>query len=322
LLWPHSWIAMIVKLLRQEPCPLSTQDLLALGSAALNMSAMDMAYLASAAGLGRTESPAMTARFLLLRAKSLNQPWQRRRTVQCLRAALELARQAHDETLLRDVFATIDGYPSVRRMLAYLGNAQGLEEPVLRAVLHKERQATGCPRTSSGLEAYVVAGVTENFGGVFGPYADAYQDSDIDDEDDDDEYDEDDEFDEDDFGVDEFGNDYDEDEDDENDPGLFDLDSPARAYDLPRDGPSPQDLAQIARELENKGINSPEQVMADPMALIEAMAKAMGQTLTPAQKREMVEKMDELLGNIPGSPPPGFFDGESKKKKRKRRGRS
>lgn len=305
MLWPTSWIAMIVQVLRQRPCPLSSPDLLALGRGGVDASQMELAYLASAAGLVRADSPAATARFLLLRAKSLKEPMQYRRAVQCLRAALELARQAHDEELIRDVFGTVDLYPFSRGMIGNSADKQGLGAEVLHTVLESERKADAYPRSPADVASFVVAGATDGDASPYLDYEDAYADWE---DDEDDVYDdEDDDFD---------------DIDDDDDPGLFDFGAPAGAdAGFPPGGPSPQEMARLQRALERQGINSPEELLANPILLIEAFAKAMGQKLSPAELHGMVEKMKEITDNPGVNPPPDFFGGGGSKKNRKRRRR-
>jgi hypothetical protein len=150
---PVIWDRMIHEVLRQSPCPLSYADLLAIGRAALHSDELGPAYLASAAGLATAGGP-LVAWFLLLRSQSLP-PWADRRASQCLRAAMQLAQQAHDAELLSAVSGAIDEHPRTRRAMAGAGS-RGLGEQLLAEILKNEREARTFPRNAREAERHVV----------------------------------------------------------------------------------------------------------------------------------------------------------------------
>jgi hypothetical protein len=260
-LWlPVAWTSLAAEVFRQRPCPLSDSDLLALGRAAVRQSQYAHAYASSSAGMARTSTPGNTARFLLLRARSLTASWHRPRTTQCLRAALELARQAHDDELLADVFATIDRDPFSRRIISGARNGQGMAEDVLAQVLQSERDAAEFPDTPSDVDAFVVAAAEpENrrrFGGL---------DMDWDDEDENDE------------------GGFEDDDDEAFEPGLFDV-SPAQTAsnfsvaDLP-----PEILDDMQRAIENRQLP------------IQTLCRAAGMKFDQEQMQMMAELLQRRL---------------------------
>lgn len=155
---PARWDALIRDVLRATPCPLSNRELLLIGDGAQSASDSETGYLASSAGLARADAPATTARFLLLRARSLG-PYRRgARVAQCLAAAAELARSSHDEDLLGRVMAEIDRVPAAQRLIARSADGgHGLSGDALDSVLKGERAAVAFPTTASDAEAPVVA---------------------------------------------------------------------------------------------------------------------------------------------------------------------
>jgi hypothetical protein len=189
LMHPKAWVPAIEEVLRQRPCPLSESDLLALGRGGLNLSETEMAYSASSAGLAKPTSPATTARFLLVRARSLNKSFHQPRTTQCLRAALQLARQAHDEKLSAEIFTAIDRDPFTRRVITHSRNGQEMADDVLSQVLESERNAAAFPRNGFDANSFVVdpaaSAMADRFGGD-APEFDWDEEDDTDDEDDDD----------------------------------------------------------------------------------------------------------------------------------------
>jgi len=280
-LWqPKAWAPAIDEVLRQRPNPLSDSDLLALGRGALNMSHMETAYLASAAGLTKHNSPATTARFLLLRAQSLDESWHRPRTTQCLRAALQMARAAHDEELTNDVFAVIDRDSFTRRVIASARNGQSMPEDVLRQVLESERNAASYPRSNVDVDSFVVDAAEPDWSKRFGE-DDFDSDWDEDDEDEDD---------------------WDDDEDTE--PTLF--------------GPDPEKVNQLNRLVESNQLQ-PEDLLANPQQAIESMAKSMGMKLGQRELREMIEGLAALIGGTGSDPEGNPFGGPGKKRRKRRR---
>jgi hypothetical protein len=168
-LWsPKAWIPKIQQVLHQRPTPLSDSDLLFLGRGGLAISPMDFAYSVSAAGLAKTTPPSTTARFLLLRARCLDKAWHQPRRTQCLRAAIQMARQAHDEALTQEVLAAIERDAFTRRLLARARNGRNMEADVLQQVLEGERNAANFPRTEVDADKYVVEQASPDLGAAFG----------------------------------------------------------------------------------------------------------------------------------------------------------
>lgn len=87
---PPAWVDAVRQTVSKD-CPLDAEALRALAEAALAQDDQELAYAITGAGLAR-RGPT-TARFLLLRAKSL--PWIERRT-KCAAAAASLAREQRD----------------------------------------------------------------------------------------------------------------------------------------------------------------------------------------------------------------------------------
>ena len=152
---PVSWNAMIDEVLGQRPCRLSHADLLAIGRAASIRRDSQQAYLASAAGLSLATGPA-AGRFLVLRARNLPRRASQRIS-QCLRAARELAQQAHDADLMREVSEQIDAHADVRLQLSRAGGDGGLNSELLADILRAEREAETPPRDPAAAERHVVA---------------------------------------------------------------------------------------------------------------------------------------------------------------------
>ena len=288
-LWmPVAWTSLTEEVFRQRPCPLSDPDLLALGRAAVRQSQYPVAYAGSSAGMARTSSPGNTARFLLLRARSLTASWHRPRTTQCLRAALELARQAHDDELLADVFATIDRDPFSRRIISGARNGQGMAEDVLAQVLRSEREAAEFPHTPSDVGAFVVAAAEPENRRRFGGFEDRL-DMDWDDEDQEDDFE---------------GNDDDEDVE----PGLFDLNPPPAASNFSSLGFPPGILDEMQRAVENNELPD------DPMLLIQTLCRAAGMKFDQEQMRMMAELLQRRLDGSRAAP---FPSAEQRRKGRR-----
>jgi hypothetical protein len=176
---PFAWEALIAEALRQRPVGLPEVDLLLIGRAAILRQMYEQAYLVSTAGLSSSHSALATARFLLLRAQSLWCAWMQPRSVQCLRAALELARQTHDEQLLREVLELLDRHEHVGRTVFAGPPRRSLDAELLAEVLKSERSATDFPRQPSEAERFLVAIDADDFDD------DEEEDDDVDDMDDD-----------------------------------------------------------------------------------------------------------------------------------------
>ncbi len=293
-LWqPTAWTPLVGEVLRQRPCPLNDSDLLVLGREAASQSQWEIAYAGSSAGLERSASPASIARFLLLRARTLHASWHTPRTTQCLRAALELARQAHDDELIRDVFAAIDRDPFTRRIIAGSRNGQGMAEEVLQLVLKTEQRATSFPRSPSDSDSFVVEAAEPEMRGLFGAFND---DSDWDSEDEEGDY----------F--------HDDDDDDDEEAGLFDLGAsppsaaPFEVHPPPKINPRGQPTRGGGAE--------PDNFLPDPTKIIESMANAMGHKVSPAELRAMADELRNAIGG--GGIPGRGTGGQSKRKKRRR----
>lgn len=152
---PRQWEGPIRIAIRERPCRLSTQHLLALGRWELSAKNWAAAYHVSSAGLQHA-SGALAARFLLLRAQSLaHETFTDRRMQQCFRAALEVARQANDAELLSEVSAAIQSlHPWTK---ADILDAGALGPEVLGEVLKQERLAEKFPAGRDEAERFVVA---------------------------------------------------------------------------------------------------------------------------------------------------------------------
>ena len=80
-------------------------------------------------------------------------PDWRRRNLQCLRAASELARQANDTSLIAEVASEIDCHPRNYG----LNVARPLGEELLAEVLKREREASSSPKSMDEANRAVVA---------------------------------------------------------------------------------------------------------------------------------------------------------------------
>lgn len=149
------WDKQINKFLKSTKDPLPPARLLALGRAALAWGNKPQAYLASAAGL-RASTGAAAAPFLLLRARSLTEFWQRRRALQCLRAALDLAQQANDADLMDQITQEMDRHSAGPLGALGRGAGRGLDEKVLAEILEQERRAAAYPTTAFQADLPVV----------------------------------------------------------------------------------------------------------------------------------------------------------------------
>ena len=156
LLRPISWNSMMDLALQQRPVALGEADLLRVGRAAILWTHYPRAYLASTAGLSISNNPTATARFLLLRSRSLWYAWMKPRAVQCLRAALELARQAHDEQLISEIVVALDEHEYASRAFGGGAPRRGLDTELLAEVLKCERSATDFPHDPDSANKYLV----------------------------------------------------------------------------------------------------------------------------------------------------------------------
>ena len=296
---PLSWTPQIIQVLGQRPCPLSIAELMSIGRFGIVIGEQTMAYLASAAGLMQSDKAATTGRLLLLRAKSLDQHRHSARRVQCLRAALDLARQGHDEGLIDEVFATIDADINIRRSFTHSRDGQGLSGEVLQQVLESERKAGAMPVDKFGVDPHTVEAA--RFASFRRPLE---LDVDMPGSGWGDEDDEDDDADNDEADF--------EDEDDDDDGALFDAG--------PRGGISDKDLSRLAENLLGGEKDSLEKLQKNPSLLIDAMAKLLGMKVNDAEKRAIADEFRETINNpdsaLPGGP---FSGGRSKKNKKNRR---
>ncbi len=273
---------LIVKqVLNQRPCPLSNPDLLALGRGGLLLSEMETPYLASSAGLARANAPALTAKFLLLRAKSLNEIWQRPRTMQCLRAALELARQSHDQDLIRDIFALVDRDPYIQNAITDSRDGKGLTDDALQQIVESEKKADAFPTNLSEIQPFIVQAAIPQPLGRFAELDD--QDWDL-------------ENDKDEFCADDLVN-----------FGALDNDK----NQLPEFTQS-----QLVELMEAAGVSGPDEMLDDPTELIATMARMMGRKISKAQMKVLVQELSQAMASGYTSPGP---DANQKQKKGKKR---
>jgi hypothetical protein len=186
---PVVWNEPINAVLKERPCPLSAAELIAIGESALERQFGFQAYLASAAGLNAAGGGrGNEARFLLIRGCSLSHYYADRRASQCLRAALELARQGHDAGLIDQILTAIERHPHARRALADGRSGAGITPEQLADVLKHERSADAFPTTAAAADEHVVL-PDPPIGRGASPYEmfdDGYEDDDEDDDDDDD----------------------------------------------------------------------------------------------------------------------------------------
>jgi hypothetical protein len=102
---PRPWMIEAANRFPESRHTLDTGRLRALAEAALLAGHAELAYAVSAAGLER--GGATDARFLLLRAQSVTEPFTRR--VVCARAAAALARQQQDTELVDEAVELVRG---------------------------------------------------------------------------------------------------------------------------------------------------------------------------------------------------------------------
>jgi len=289
LVRPKPWNNLVSQALRQRPCPLSEAEILSLGMAAMAAWQRDLAYDATAAGLSREIAPALTARFLLLRSRTID-AFGTGRILQCLAAALELARQAHDEDLIRDIFAQVDQKPLIRRVLASRG--KGLSPELLKQVLANECKAQLPFKNAWGEDPAEVPALTESFD----PFYDSYADDEEDDDDDS-------------FGGigPDFGLDGDDDEgeeDDENDQDNEDEQAllPFGSLNDPDSDMSfsVDDIEILQKRMTEMSPAEMTQIQSDPRQLIEFMAKSLGKKLSKSMMdaivKDLVKKLDRDAG--------------------------
>ena len=166
---PAKWEESLSLFFAEQECPLDTSLIRALAEAALRNKNMELAYSASGAGLlrGGTDS----AKFLLLRARSLPR-WMDRRD-DCIAAATDIARRQRDMDLLDEAIelkrgekGTRYGFPiwdSIMDKSDFSMDTEKSDE-----VIHREKEAQGYPSSVDYLPDY-----------------DDYYDDDDDDDDDD-----------------------------------------------------------------------------------------------------------------------------------------
>jgi hypothetical protein len=294
---PHDWASAALNVFKERPCPLSAAEIILVGRGAVSTGRLEVAYAATAAGLARNESPSTTARLLLVRAGTFERWTAPKRKTQCLRAALELARQANDEGLIKQVLETIDREGNSRYSFIFADKGPGrpIGPEVLRQVLEQEMAADKYIQDGWGADRFVVPEAVENEGrgfGGFGPDFGFDDDEDHDDDDDDDgEYDD----------ATPFGRGYDDDGDDQpGSPGPTLLD----ALPLP-DDISAEDLEQINEITRQMGDNPPQELLNNPEKMIEAMSNVMGKKLNAVERALLVARLKEFIrsgspGGVPG----------------------
>jgi len=96
---PREWLKLLVEDLSRDDCGLDTAELRTLAQAALRMGKLDLAYTAS--GIALRRGGPQTARFLLLRGRSLPE-WALLRRTECILSAAELARGQRDMELVNE----------------------------------------------------------------------------------------------------------------------------------------------------------------------------------------------------------------------------
>ncbi len=181
---PRQWDPLIDAVLRERPCPLSVSELLAIGRSAADRPHPRQAYLASVAGLAATAAGrGGEARFLVIRSGGLVAYHARARAVQCLRAALELARQANDADLIAHVLGAIDLYSEAHRALSGGRNGEPIGDELLAEVLKAERAATTFPTTAAEADRHLVLREPTRRPELF--FGGGFDDDDDDDDDDD-----------------------------------------------------------------------------------------------------------------------------------------
>jgi len=282
---PAAWDPIINDVLREHNCPLAQAELLAIGEAAVRRPNFEQAYLASSAGLATANNPAAVARFLLIRAKSLKAPWAEQRSVQCLLAARELARQAHDTQLLQEVFVQIDCCPRAKRAIASAESGQELSDSVLAEVLKGERAALDFPRDCAEADRHLAIPETDRLGrGPFGALP---------------------------FG----GVDDDDGDDDEEADDFGPLNLPPSIGDL---GPEARELLETL--LDKKGrLPTPADLMnADPELLLRMLASLGGAGIDKEVVKKLLNETDDGPDDEPAG---GFFGGFFRRRKRKQQKR-
>lgn len=277
---PAAWDAIINEVLRERGCPLGHAELLTIGLAAARRPHAEQAYLASSAGLATRSTPAVTARFLLVRAQALTAPWGQRRAAQCLRAALKLARQTHDPELLREILAEIDRRPGARHQLASVESGQDMGDEMLADVLGNERDARQFPRDGASADRHLVLIEQERAGG--GPPGD--------------------------FPL-------RDDEDDREDGDVGDFNP--RNLSPPLEDLGPERVRELLEVLQNRkgGFPDPEELLRTNPKLLMQLLAAMG--LGPG-KGDLEELMDDAEDEPPPSLFGSLF-GRKRKKPRQRK---
>ncbi len=137
---PETWEAALIAALRAPTHSLDAAQLLVIGEAALLGSTQKLAYAVSAAGM---ETRATDSRFLFLRARALPR-WAFERSLQCMRAALELARRDREMDLAGRVLDQLQDHPAVRSGSDELGGFS-IEPEQLQKILEEERANRSYP---------------------------------------------------------------------------------------------------------------------------------------------------------------------------------
>jgi hypothetical protein len=189
---PTEWAPLVAEALKERPSRLSTATLMLLAQAGILRSDFMHAYSATAAGM-LTAAGAPLARLLHLRGRCL-QHFAVHRAGQCLRVAMALARQANDESLIKEISDTIHSNPWTRDQLA---DSTRLGDELLAEIIKKEREAATFPLTAFEADKHLVtiesdagsnrrSGFDEFFGGSNDDDLGAMDDDEDDDMDDED----------------------------------------------------------------------------------------------------------------------------------------
>jgi hypothetical protein len=289
---PHDWASAAGKIFKERPSPLTAAEIILLGRGAVSMGNRALAYAATAAGLSRNESASVTARLLLLRSLSFPRYGAENRKTQCMRGALELARQANDEGLIKEVLHEIDLEANTRFSLFNddKGPGRPIGPEVLQWVLEQEMKATKYPVKQWDIDQFVVPDAVETERNIFGGFGpdfghDDYDDDELYDDDDDDG-----DYDDDDTPV---GSEYDDEGGEDDDAG-----SP-----IPGDI-GPEDLEQMKEIIRQMGAISPEELANNPDKMIEAMSKVLGKKLNALERALVASQIKKLIaGGIAGGLP-------------------
>ena len=172
-------------------------------------------------------------------------------------------------------------------------------------MLTNEKKAESFPKNPREQSRFVVEEASTDEGSLFGQrgFGDQFADWADDGDEEDDFYDGYNDDDNEDAGFDEEGF-------EPGPAGLFDVGDPPEL--------SKKEAARLKALLQQRGIESPEDMLADATPLIEAMAKAMGFNASPAEIKAMADQLRSLAGGGDPGLGSGFpFPPPGKRKKRK-----